>query len=93
MEESKKNGAIWYEMIMEKIKKKKEWMDTYNKIPLKFQPTVLKMFVEDLPKLEYIQEYEKYFDTKIEKVYNENINKLEGNINRQAEIMKNHAKK
>ena len=61
MEESKKDGAIWYEMKMEKIKKKKEWMDTYNKIHLKFQLTLMKMLVEDLPKLEYFKEYENSF--------------------------------
>ena len=60
-------------------------MDTYNKIPLNYQPKVMKMFIEDLPKLEYIQDYEKHFEQKIEKVYTENIKKLTGNINLLAE--------
>ena len=41
----------------------------------------MKIFIEDLLKLEYIQDYEKHFEQKIELVYNENIKKLTGNFN------------
>ena len=38
-------------------------MNNYiSKIPFKFKPTVIKIFVEDLPKFEHIKEYDYYFD-------------------------------
>ena len=79
--EAKKDGTIWYNLIFEKIKQNEEWFKAYNKIPLNYQPKVMKIFIEDLPKLEYIQDYEKHFEQKIELVYNENIKKLTGNFN------------
>ena len=50
-------------MIMEKIKKEKECVDTYNKVPLKFQPTLMKKLMKVMTTMEYIKEYENCSDT------------------------------
>lgn len=71
-EEAKKDGSIWYPAIWEKIQKKPEWKQTFEKIPLIQQPKVMKMFVEDMPKMEYIQDIYKYLDKKMEEVYKNN---------------------
>lgn len=75
-EEAKKDGSIWYPTIWSKIQAKPEWKQTFEKIPLIQQPNVMKMFVEDMPKFEYIQEYHEYLDKKMEDIYNKNINIL-----------------
>ena len=41
-----------------------------------FQPKIIKMFLEDMPKLTYANENHKYLDKKMEEVYSKNINLL-----------------
>jgi hypothetical protein len=76
IEEAKKDGSFWYPTIWNKIQQKKEWKLAFEKIPLNQQPKVMKLFVEDMPKLQYIQEINKYLDNKMEEVYAKNINLL-----------------
>jgi len=76
LEEAKKDGSFWYPTIWNKIQQKKEWKLAFDKIPLNQQPMVMKLFVEDMPKLQYIQEIHKYLDNKMEEVYAKNINML-----------------
>ena len=76
VEEAKKDGSFWYPTIWKKIQDKKEWREAFSKIPLIQQPKVMKLFVEDMPKMEYLQEIHEYLDKKMEEVYAKNINML-----------------
>ena len=53
--------SILYSMIFEKIKKNEEWLSAYKRIPLKFQTNMMKIFIENLPKLDYLKKYKEYF--------------------------------
>ena len=75
-EEDKKDKSIWYPIIWKKIQEKPKWKEAFEKIPLHCQPKVMKMFVEDMPKLQYVQEYHYYLDKKMEELYSKNINLL-----------------
>lgn len=76
MDEMIKDKSFWYPMIMEQINKNKNWKKLYEKIPLEMQPNIMKKFVEDLPKMEKIKDYEEFFNKKIDKLYEENIKRI-----------------
>ena len=49
---------------MENIKKEKECVDIYNKVPFKFQPSLMKMLMKVMTTMEFIKEHENCSDTK-----------------------------
>ena len=61
-EEARKDKSIWYPTIWKKIQEKQKWKEAFDKIPLHCQPKIMKMFVEDMPKLTYVNEYHDYLD-------------------------------
>ena len=65
-EEARKDKSIWYPTIWKKIQEKLNWKEAFERIPFHYQPKIMKMFVEDNPKLEYVSEYYKYLDKKME---------------------------
>ena len=75
-EEAKKDKTIWHPTIWKKIQEKPNWKEAFEKILLYYQPKIMKIFVEDMPKMHYIQEYHDYLDKKMEEIYSKNINLL-----------------
>ena len=66
--------------------RKEQWTLAFEKIPLEIQPKIMKKFVEEMPKFEYIQECRQYLDNKMEQLYRENINQL-ASTNESQEIL------
>lgn len=50
---------------MKKIQEKPKWKEAFEKILLHYQPKIMKMFLEDMPNPEYINEYNKYLVNKM----------------------------